>query len=89
MAALQDGLRGRQGLGMSLLGSLGKVLVFVGKFFRAGARERPEAVLRAPREVCDLTICDQRAMQTFDSVRVDGPLYVCDHHASDIRRWAA
>ena len=74
---------------MSLLGSLGHVLVFVGKFIKAGGRKRPEAVVCVPREVCDLTICEQPARQTFDSVRVDGPLYVCDHHASDVRRWAA
>ena len=72
---------------MSLLGCLGNGLVFVSKIIRPKAR--PKAVFRPPREVCDLTVCDQRAEQTFQSVRVDGPLYVCDHHASDIRRWAA
>ena len=74
---------------MSLLRSLGNVLVFIGKLIKPGATKRHLSVVPAPREVCDLSICDQRARQTFESVRVDGPMYVCDHHASDVRRWAA
>lgn len=74
---------------MSLLRSLWHLVVIVGTWIKAGVREGPVSVRRPPQEFCDLTICHQRARQTFDSVRVDGPLYVCNSHASDIRRWAA
>lgn len=72
---------------MSRLRGLGNVGGFVGKLINPGANVMPEAVLH-PSQGCDLPECDQPATQMFDSVRVDdGPLYVCNRHASDVRRW--
>ena len=73
---------------MSLLHGLGNVGVFVGKLVKPGASEMPQAGRRVSGEGCDIANCDRTATQVFDSVRVDdGPLYVCNRHSSDVRRW--
>lgn len=77
----------RQGLGVSRLGGFGHVGLFVSKLFNPGASEMPEGSSRS-REACALPNCAQSATQVFDWVRVDdGPLLVCNRHASEIRRW--
>lgn len=72
---------------MSLLGAFDNLGLFVGKVAKPATSEMSEGAHRA-RETCDLPDCGQPATQAFDSVRVDdGPLYVCNRHTSDVRRW--
>jgi hypothetical protein len=39
------------------------------------------------RAICDLSACDRPASGSFDSARPDSVLYICDQHASEVRKW--
>jgi len=40
------------------------------------------------REVCDVMACGQPSEAVFDVRTADGLLYLCGHHAPQLRRWA-